>query len=50
MTPFGGQAGWAKVTSLGGKLIVVACHSTKKVNYTDKLTYLFTNMGCSAIS
>jgi len=30
MTLFGGQATWAKMTSLGGKQTVLACHMTKK--------------------
>jgi hypothetical protein len=30
MTSFRGQASWAKMTSLAGKLTALACHTTKK--------------------
>jgi hypothetical protein len=43
MTLFRGQAGWAKMILLGGKLRALACHPTKKVNKAEKLTYLSTN-------
>ncbi len=33
----GGQAGWAKMTSTGGKL--TACQTNKKVNKAEELTY-----------
>jgi hypothetical protein len=32
MKSFKGQASWAKMTSTGGKLVVLVCHPTKKVN------------------
>ncbi len=32
MTSLRGQANWAKMTSLGGKLTGMACHLTKYVN------------------
>jgi hypothetical protein len=35
------QARWAKMTSLGGKLTVLACHPTKKVNNAEELTYIY---------
>jgi hypothetical protein len=35
MISFRGQAGWAKMTSLGGKLTALACHPTKKVNKAE---------------
>jgi hypothetical protein len=30
---------------LGGKLIALACHPTKKVNKAEELTYLSANIG-----
>jgi hypothetical protein len=47
MTPFRGQAGWAKMTSFGGKLTALASHPTKKVNKAKELTYLSTNINRS---
>ncbi len=38
MMSFRGQAGWAKMTSAGGKLTALACHPTKKVNKAEELT------------
>jgi hypothetical protein len=41
------QGGWlaeAKMTSLGGKLTALVYHLTIKVNKTEKLTYLSTNI------
>jgi hypothetical protein len=43
MVLFRGQASWAKMTSPGGKLIVLACHTNKKVNKAEELTYLSAN-------
>jgi hypothetical protein len=42
---FRGQYGLAKMTSIGGKLIALACHPTKKVNKAEEITYLYTNIG-----
>ncbi len=39
MTSFRGQAGWAKMTSPGGKLSALVCHQPK-VNKAEELTYL----------
>ncbi len=36
----GGQASWAKMMSCRGKLTVLACNPTKKVNKAVELTYL----------
>jgi hypothetical protein len=33
-----GQAGWAKMTSAGGKLTALAFHPTKKVNKAEEKT------------
>jgi hypothetical protein len=44
MMSFRGQASWAKMTSLVGKLIALACHPTKKVNKAEELTYLSANI------
>jgi len=33
------------MASTGGKLPGVECHSTKKVNKAEELTYLSTNIG-----
>jgi len=44
-----GQASWAKMTSLRGKLTALACHPTKFVNKSDKRTYLSTNIDSNAI-
>jgi hypothetical protein len=44
MTSFRGQASWAKMTSPGGKLKALACHTSKKVNKAKELTYLSTNI------
>jgi hypothetical protein len=43
MMQFSEQASWAKKTSPGGKLKALICHSTKKVNIAEELTYLSTN-------
>ncbi len=45
MTTFKGQASLAKMTSLGGKLTVLVCHPTKRVNKAEEVTYLSTNIG-----
>jgi hypothetical protein len=37
---FRGLATWAKMITPGGKLKVLACHTTKKVNKAEELTYL----------
>jgi hypothetical protein len=37
---FRGLATWAKMMSPGGKLKVLACNTTKKVNKAEELTYL----------
>jgi hypothetical protein len=42
--PFRGQANWAKLTSSGGKLTALACHSTKKVNKAEEPTNLITDI------
>jgi hypothetical protein len=47
MTSFREQAGWAKMTSIGGKLTALASHLTKYVNKAEKPTYLSTNLGTS---
>jgi hypothetical protein len=44
MMSFRGQASWAKMTSLGGKLTALACHPTKKVNKAEELTLLSTKI------
>jgi hypothetical protein len=44
MMSFRGQASLAKMMSLGGKLTALACHSTKRVNKAEELTYLSTNI------
>jgi hypothetical protein len=49
MTTFRGKASWAKNTSPGGKLKVLARHLTKKVNKADVPTYLSTNIGLVSI-
>ncbi len=41
----GGQASWAKMTSLGGKLTAPVGHPTKYVYKAEKPTYLSTNIG-----
>jgi hypothetical protein len=33
--PFRWQAGWAKMTSHGGKLTALVCHPTKNVNKAE---------------
>ncbi len=38
------QASSAKLMSLGGKLTVLACHPTKRVNKAEELNYLSTNI------
>jgi len=38
MMSFRGQATWAKIVSLGGKLTALACHPTRKVNKAEELT------------
>ncbi len=38
MTSFRGQVSWAKIGSPGGKLTVLACKSTKRVNNAEELT------------
>jgi len=45
MTLLRGQARWAKMTSLWGKLTVPACHLTKFVNKAEYQTFLPTNIG-----
>ncbi len=40
-----GQARWAKMTSLWGKLTALACHPTKYVNKPEHPTYLTTDIG-----
>jgi hypothetical protein len=47
MISFRGQARWAKMTSLGGKLTALVCHPAKKLNIAEELTYLSTNIGCN---
>jgi hypothetical protein len=44
MMSFRGLAGWAKMTSVGGRLTALVYHPTKKVNKTEELTYLSTNI------
>jgi hypothetical protein len=44
---FRGQASWAKMTSPGVKLKVLACQMTLKINKAEQLTYLSTNFGCT---
>jgi hypothetical protein len=44
MTSFRGQASSAKMMSLGGKLIALACHPTKSVNKAEEPTYISINM------
>ncbi len=44
MTPFRGQASWAKMMSPPGKLTALACHLTNRVNKAEELTYLSTNI------
>ncbi len=46
MTSFRGQAGLAKMTSLGDKLTALVYHLTKIINKAEELTYLSTNI-CS---
>jgi len=36
-----GQASWAKMMSLRGKLTAPACHLTKYVNKAEQQTYLY---------
>ncbi len=38
MMSFRGQATWAKIVSLGGKLTALGCHPTRKVNKAEELT------------
>ncbi len=45
MMSFRGQASRAKKMSSGGKLTVLACHPTKKVNKAEELSYLSTDIG-----
>jgi len=44
MTSFKGQASWTKRMSSCGKLTVLACHPSKKVNKVEELTYPSTNI------
>jgi hypothetical protein len=44
MTSFRGQAYSAKVMSFGGKPTAPACHTTKRVNKAEELTYLSANI------
>ncbi len=44
MASLKGQACWAKMTSLGGKLTALVCHPTKYVNKAEQSTYLSTNI------
>jgi hypothetical protein len=39
-----GQASWAKMISLRGKLTVLACHPTEFVNKVEQQTFLSTNI------
>ncbi len=50
MTSFRGKAISAKMTSLRGKLTALACHSTKRVNKAEELTYLSTNIGTNVVA
>ncbi len=43
MTSFKRQASRAKMTSAGGKLTALACHTTKRVNKAEDPTYHSTN-------
>ncbi len=45
MMPFRGQASRAKMASPRGKLTALACHTTKRINKAEELTYLSTNIG-----
>ncbi len=49
MMSFRGQASWAKMTSPWGKLTVLACHLTKKVNKAEELSYLSTNIAVNHV-
>jgi hypothetical protein len=40
MMSFRGLAGWAKMTSLGGKLSALVYHPNIKVNKKEELTHL----------
>jgi hypothetical protein len=44
MTSLRGQASWAKMTSLRGKLTALAWHPTKFVNKSEQRTYHSTNI------
>ncbi len=44
MTSLRGQASWAKMTSLKGKLTALLCHLTKFVNKAEKQTFLSINI------
>jgi len=44
MTSFMGQASWTKMMPSLGKLTALPCHTTKKVNKTEEITYLSTNI------
>ncbi len=50
MTSLRGQASWAKMTSLRGKLTATACHLTKFVNKAELQTFLSTNLDQKSIS
>jgi hypothetical protein len=50
MTSFKGQVSSAKMMSLGGKLTALACHPTKRVNKSEELTYLYTNIKPSVMT
>jgi hypothetical protein len=41
------KASWVKMTLPGGKLTVLACHPTKRVNKAEELTYLSANISCN---
>ena len=45
MMSFRGQGCRAKMTSLGGNLIALVYHTTKKVNKAEELNYLYINIG-----
>jgi hypothetical protein len=49
MTSLRGQANWAKMMSLRGKLRASACHLTKFVNKAEYETFLSTNIGFRSV-
>jgi hypothetical protein len=48
--PFRRQASWAKIMAPAGKLTALAFYATKKVNKTEDLAYLSTNIWYKHIS